>query len=97
MKTNTTKQPIENVLVETINSEAVNQNIKPVADFFMMYGDETAETYSPLLMEMMELVFNDEFDNPRRTPEEMQDFLFHIKELNKLVISLKNPKQWVSK
>jgi hypothetical protein len=83
-------------LSQVFNQEAINQNIKPIADFFQMHGDETAETYSAFLVETMELYFNDEMNNPRRTTEQMEEITFLIKQLNQLVISLKNPVEWVS-
>lgn len=96
MNTATTTQPNEKALVETINNEAVNQNIKPVADFFRMEGDDTAAVYSNRLLEALAIVQEQYFDDGK-SPEEIENMVFEFKQLNTLIISLKNPIQWVSK
>jgi hypothetical protein len=84
------------MLTEKFNSEAINQNIKPIADFFRMHGDETGKTYSDLLMSFTEILLNDELNNPSRSVEKISETMFLIRELNQLVLSVQNPVDRVS-
>ena len=96
MKTTAVKQS-GNPLIEQFNSEAINQNIKPIADFFRMHGDETGKVYSDMLLSLTEVLLKDELNNPSRSDEQISDTMFQIRELNKLVVSLQNPVEWISK
>lgn len=81
------------VLTETFNQEAINQNIKPVADFFRMEGEDTAAVYSGRILEALAIMQEQYFDDCR-TPEEIEAMVYEMKQLNTLVTSLKNPVKW---
>lgn len=82
-------------LLETLNQEAINQNIKTVSDFFRMEGKETNVHFSERIAEIRKVMKLHYFDEGKDRTE-LHDLLFDLKQLEKLVTGLNNPLEWSS-